>query len=222
MPPQRLYRLFSSFYSSFFTRGAKCVLAATTVALTGCAANSPSTSASSHHLLRDAYLSHTQSDPLGAYLTSQDRRHYGNYGMSPAPGEASRSLASTALGALGIKYRFGGDTPSTGFDCSGLVIYAAEKSLGLKLPRKSSDIARLGTSVNRNELKKGDLVFFNTRGHRFSHVGIYLGDKKFVHAPRAGSVVRIESMEAAYWKKRYNGARRLPAGDAIETRLASK
>lgn len=221
MPPHhRLYRSLPSFHSLFFTRGAKCLLAATTVVLAGCATNPPSTSASSHHLIRDAYLSYTQSDPLGAYLKSQDRQNYGT--STPNASEASRSFASTALGALGIKYRFGGDTPSTGFDCSGLVAYAAEKSLGLKLPRKSSDIARLGKSVDRNELKKGDLVFFNTRGHRFSHVGIYLGDKKFVHAPRAGSVVRIESMDIAYWRKRYNGARRLPAGNTAETRLASK
>jgi cell wall-associated NlpC family hydrolase len=112
---------------------------------------------------------------------------------------------------LGIKYRFGGETPNTGFDCSGLVSYAAEKSLGLKLPRSSAEMAREGESVKTSELRKGDLVFFNTRGHRNSHVGIYLGNKQFVHAPRAGAVVRVESMDIAYWKKRYNGARRLAA-----------
>jgi cell wall-associated NlpC family hydrolase len=217
MPPQRLYRLSPYLPSALINRGLKFIIVATTVVLAGCAANTPSKTASSHHLLRDSYLSHTQADPLGAYLRAQD---HGQYGSSS--GDAPRSLASAALGALGVKYRFGGDTPSTGFDCSGLVSYAAEKSLGLKLPRKSSEMARLGKSVDRNELKKGDLVFFNTRGHRFSHVGIYLGDRKFVHAPRAGSVVRIESMDIAYWKKRYNGARRLPAGGVPEPRLAAK
>ncbi|MGE4369185.1 MAG: C40 family peptidase [Burkholderiaceae bacterium] len=133
-------------------------------------------------------------------------------GLHSAPqGSTNPALASTALSVLGIKYRFGGEAPSTGFDCSGLVIYAAEKSLGLKLPRKSRDIAREGIAVKNHELKKGDLVFFNTRGHRFSHVGIYLGNRKFVHAPRSGSVVRIEDMDIGYWKKRYNGARRLVA-----------
>ncbi|MGB6105098.1 MAG: C40 family peptidase [Pusillimonas sp.] len=164
---------------------------------------------------RNHYLAQTQSDPLGAYLTNRERA----YARSPAP-KNTTALASTALSVLGIKYRYGGETPDTGFDCSGLVIYAAEKSLGLKLPRRSADLARLGTSVKRNELKKGDLVFFNTRGHRFSHVGIYLGDRKFVHAPRTGSVVRIESMDIAYWQKRYNGARRLAinTADVLTTR----
>src|SRR3546814_5753784 len=78
----------------------------------------------------------------------------------------SSDLASTALSVLGIKYRYGGEAPNTGFDCSGLVIYAAEKSLGLKLPRRSAEIAQEGISVKRNELKRGDLVFFNTRDRK--------------------------------------------------------
>ena len=162
---------------------------------------------------RDRYLSNVRSDPLGAYLASQDRvnRH-----VNP-------SLASTALNYLGIKYRFGGNTPSQGFDCSGLVRYAAEQSLGLKLPRRSAEMARLGESVKRAELERGDLVFFNTRGQRFSHVGIYLGDGNFVHAPSTGSTVRVESMSKAYWQKRYNGARRLASmggSDAIDVEIA--
>ncbi len=180
--------------------------------MAGCATNASNTSqqhaeTSSTRQYRDNYLSYTQADPLGAYLASREQ----SYSRSPAPG---RSLASTALSVLGIKYRYGGEAPNTGFDCSGLVIYAAEKSLGLKLPRQSSDIAREGVAIKSNELKKGDLVFFNTRGHRFSHVGIYLGNRKFVHAPRKGSVVRIENMDIAYWKKRYNGARRLAASNS--------
>lgn len=119
------------------------------------------------------------------------------------------TIVGTAMRFLGIKYKFGGDTPYTGFDCSGLVAYAAEKSLGLKLPRTSAEIAHEGISIKRTDLKKGDLVFFNTRGRRYSHVGIYLGNEKFVHAPRTGAVVRVEDMNQAYWKKRYNGARRL-------------
>lgn len=144
-----------------------------------------------------------KADPLGAYLASQDFIK-----VSGTP-EDEVNMATLALNQLGIKYRFGGGAPSTGFDCSGLVVYAAEKSLGLKLPRRSAEIAQVGQSVQKSELKEGDLVFFNTRGHRFSHVGIYLGDQKFVHAPRTGSVVRIESMDVNYWKQRYNGARRL-------------
>jgi len=121
----------------------------------------------------------------------------------------ARDLAQAALTQLGIKYRYGGKTPTTGFDCSGLVVYAAEQSLGLTLPHHAATLARLGTEVKRQELRVGDLVFFNTRGRRFSHMGIYLGDHQFVHAPRKGAVVRVERMDKPYWQKRYNGARRL-------------
>jgi len=151
--------------------------------------------------VRSQYLANVSSDPLGAYLAAADqvsRPH-------------TRGLATTALTYLGIKYRFGGNTPSQGFDCSGLVRYAAEKSLGLKLPRRSAEMARLGESIKRNDLERGDLVFFNTRGQRFSHVGIYVGDGKFVHAPSTGAKVRVEDMNIGYWRKRYNGARRLAA-----------
>lgn len=161
---------------------------------------------------RNQYLANVRSDPLGAYLAAQDRV------SRPA---VARGLASTALTYLGIDYSYGGDTPTQGFDCSGLVRYAAEQSLGLKLPRRSADMARLGESIKRNELERGDLVFFNTRGHRFSHVGIYLGEGKFVHAPRTGSQVRVESMNIGYWKKRYNGARRLASADAATPTAAS-
>jgi len=159
---------------------------------------------------RRHYLSQTQADPLGAYLASRDffKSHL-NHG-TPA-------MAATALDMLGTKYRFGGGTPSTGFDCSGLVVYAARKSLGIKLPRESREIAHQGTAIKREELREGDLVFFNTRGHRNSHVGIYLGDEKFVHAPRTGSVVRVENMDVAYWAQRYNGARRLDTEKSYST-----
>ena len=208
MPPQRLFRPFPYAISTRLYTGAKILLLIATAAIAGCATNSNSTQyaqSTPERQLRDNYLSQTRSDPLGAYLDSKEFAYSSRQ-------NTTTTLASAALGALGVKYRYGGDELDTGFDCSGLVIYAAEKSLGLKLPRQSSEIARQGTSVKRSELKKGDLVFFNTRGHRNSHVGIYLGDRKFVHAPRSGSVVRIESMDLAYWKKRYNGARRLVAG----------
>lgn len=151
-------------------------------------------------------MSQTRADPLGAYLASRD--------IIKSPQTESTAFAAAALTMLGIKYRFGGGAPSTGFDCSGLVVYAAEKSLGLKLPRQSADIAKQGEAVKRSELQQGDLVFFNTLGRRFSHVGIYLGDQKFVHAPRTGAVVRVESMDVAYWSKRYNGARRLVSDES--------
>jgi len=200
------------------------MMCAAALALAGCATQTKQTAdASSLHLLRDAYLIQTQSDPLGAWLNNDDslainRAGALDYGSSQVPSSSSsRTLVSTAMRFLGVKYRYGGDTPGEGFDCSGLVAYAAEKSLGLKLPRSAREMAREGISVDRDELRRGDLVFFNTRGHRYSHVGIYLGDHKFVHAPRSGASVRVESMDIAYWRKRYNGARRLEA----EIRTAS-
>ncbi|HRL22102.1 MAG TPA: C40 family peptidase [Alcaligenes sp.] len=217
-------------------RSVKYLLIAAALALTGCATTGTQ-QASSQQQLDDEYYAdydfQTESDPLGAYLAnrarndiniaySSERRQNRGEARESARGGHTPGMASTALSFLGVKYSFGGDAPSTGFDCSGLVSYAAEKSLGLKLPRQSKDIAKQGTSVNRSELRKGDLVFFNTRGARYSHVGIYLGDDKFVHAPRSGSVVRVENMQTTYWKKRYNGARRLAAAQTdTGTRLRS-
>ncbi|MER1966210.1 C40 family peptidase [Castellaniella sp. GW247-6E4] len=206
--------------SRAFTRLSKLFLCAAALALAGCATQTKQTAdASSSHLLRDAYLIQTQADPLGAWLSTDgdlaiNRADSLNYGSSSSP----KTIVSTAMKFLGVKYRYGGDTPGEGFDCSGLVAYAAEKSLGLKLPRSAREMAREGISVDRDELRRGDLVFFNTRGHRYSHVGIYLGDHKFVHAPRSGAKVRVESMDIAYWRKRYNGARRI--GSEIRTAAA--
>lgn len=186
-----------------------------TLVLTGCVTTQGPDSAAADALLaqlKDEYAYSTQSDPLGAYLANRGKTDVvTTYSQSKSFSTTSHnhSFANTALDYLGIKYKFGGNAPSSGFDCSGLVNYVAEKSLGLKLPRRSVEIARLGQKVKPNELEKGDLVFFNTSGQRNSHVGIYLGDNKFVHAPSSGSVVRVEDMTINYWKNRYNGARRL-------------
>ena len=111
---------------------------------------------------------------------------------------------------LGIRYKHGGDGPEEGgFDCSGLVRKVFGDALGLNLPRTAAEMAKVGDKVNKEELKPGDLVFFNTMRRTFSHVGIYLGENRFMHAPSTGSVVRVENMDNAYWMKRFNGARRL-------------
>ncbi|WP_322996834.1 C40 family peptidase [Castellaniella sp.] len=202
------------------SRWARLALCAGLVALAGCATQPRQTAdASSNHLLRDSYLLSTQADPLGAWLDSKDSLAI-DYPRSSAQNTTtpSKTMASTALRFLGVKYRYGGDGPGEGFDCSGLVAYAAEKSLGLKLPRTASSQAQEGISVGRNELRRGDLVFFNTLGRRFSHVGIYLGNQKFVHAPRAGAAIRVENMDISYWRKRYNGARRLKPESATARR----
>ena len=124
----------------------------------------------------------------------------------------SNSIESTLDGALnliGIRYRRGGSTPERGFDCSGFVDHVFREGLGVYLPRSAREMSKTGAPVERDALKPGDLVFFNTMRRAFSHVGIYLGDNLFVHAPRTGGKVRIEDLTARYWVKHFNGARRV-------------
>ena len=122
-----------------------------------------------------------------------------------------QELVVRALSFVGVNYRRGGESPETGFDCSGLVRHVFRESLGLALPRTSRDISRVGETIHREALQPGDLVFFNTLRHGFSHVGIYLGEHRFVHAPASGGEVRVEDMRLNYWSKRFNGARRIAA-----------
>jgi len=122
---------------------------------------------------------------------------------------ATQAALSQALDLLGIRYRMGGTTPENGFDCSGFVGHVFKEGLGLILPRTAKEISQTGETIARDELKPGDLVFFNTMRRTFSHVGIYVGNNQFVHAPRAGGQVRIENMRDTYWAKRFNGARRV-------------
>lgn len=126
-----------------------------------------------------------------------------------APERISSELALLALGQLGVPYANGGGHPSEGFDCSGLVGYVYSEAAGLRLPRTTEGLAKIGASVGARELAPGDLVFYNTLGRADSHVGIYLGDHRFVHAPSSGGVVRIDDMRQRYWAGRYSGARRV-------------
>lgn len=123
--------------------------------------------------------------------------------------ESVQEVLGKALDLIGIRYRRGGTSPETGFDCSGFVNHVFREGLGLYLPHNAKQISNEGEVIGKNELQPGDLVFFNTMRRAFSHVGIYLGDNKFVHAPRSGGVVRVEDMNESYWKKRFNGARRI-------------
>lgn len=113
------------------------------------------------------------------------------------------------LSSIGVDYKYGGNSHATGFDCSGLVAHVFRQGYGINLPRTSMEQSRVGQAVSPDELKPGDLVFYNTLNRPFSHVGIYLGDGRFIHAPKTGSAVRIESLKGAYWAKRWNGARRI-------------
>lgn len=124
------------------------------------------------------------------------------------------ALIDHGMDYLGIRYRFGGNSPATGLDCSGLVQNVFRKSVGLNLPRRAADMARLGQKVDRKALMPGDLVFFNTMRRANSHVGIYVGEGRFLHAPSSGGVVRIDDMGQKYWRTRYNGARRLLASNS--------
>ncbi len=117
-------------------------------------------------------------------------------------------VVERALDLIGIRYRRGGSTPENGFDCSGFVSHVF-RELGTRLPRSSREISHSGESISKNELQPGDLVFFNTMRRAFSHVGIYLGNNQFVHAPASGGAVRIDDLRERYWGKRYNGARRV-------------
>jgi len=129
---------------------------------------------------------------------------------APAPPRAERSEALLqALLALGLDYRYGGSSPATGFDCSGLVAHVYLEAWNIRLPRNTGAQSKAGTPVSLAELRAGDLVFYDTLKRPYSHVGIYLGDGKFVHAPKTGAQVRVESLESSYWAQRYNGARRI-------------
>ncbi len=123
--------------------------------------------------------------------------------------DRAANLAIEAMSLVGIHYRRGGTSPQNGLDCSGLVRYVFREANGTELPRTSAEMSKLGEQVDKSQLQPGDLVFFNTLKRTFSHVGIYLGDNKFIHAPSSGGTVRIESMDLAYWKARFNGARRI-------------
>ena len=123
--------------------------------------------------------------------------------------DRTSDLVVTTMGFLGVPYRRGGNTAETGFDCSGFVDHVYRHTLGISLPRTSRGISKVGKSVSPDELSPGDLVFYNTQHASFSHVGIYVGDGKFVHSPRTGESVRTEDMQTHYWKTRYEGARRI-------------
>ena len=123
-------------------------------------------------------------------------------------------LVFNAMGFLGVPYRRGGISADTGFDCSGFVRAMYEQSVGLLLPRKAEQQAAATQNITRDDLQPGDLVFFNTMRRAFSHVGIYVGDGKFIHSPKPGAEVRVESLTVSYWNRRFDGARRVATGTA--------
>src|SRR5262245_6978931 len=141
----------------------------------------------------------------------------GLFGLLPVPVLATTAPAAAAresplahaLRALGARYTYGGRSPETGFDCSGLIAHAFERSRGLLLPHNAFAQSRMGKPVTRRDLAPGDLVFYNTRNQPFSHVGMYIGNGRFIHAPKPGARVRVERVDTSYWSSRFNGARRV-------------
>lgn len=127
-------------------------------------------------------------------------------------GAKASELVVNAMGFLGVPYRRGGNSVETGFDCSGFVRAMYQQTAGLILPRSADQQAAATQTIEENDLQPGDLVFFNTLRRAFSHVGIYIGDNKFIHSPRAGAEVRVEDMRVGYWQTRFNGARRVETG----------
>lgn len=130
--------------------------------------------------------------------------------------DRTTELVSTAMGFIGVPYRRGGTSAETGFDCSGFVRAIYEQAKGLALPRVAKEQAAATEVIDKKDLRPGDLVFFNTMRRAFSHVGIYLGDGKFIHAPRTGASVRVEDMRVSYWQSRFNGARRVADEQAAD------
>jgi cell wall-associated NlpC family hydrolase len=118
-------------------------------------------------------------------------------------------LTSYAWSLIGVPYKSGGNSPKTGFDCSGFVGHVFQHTANVSLPHEAQQISQLGLKVKSSQLREGDLVFYNTNNQAYSHVGIYLGNDRFIHAPSSGGSVRVEDMKLDYWRKHYNGARRI-------------
>lgn len=156
----------------------------------------------------DDSVSSTQQGPLlRAEKSLQSLREFGDKAK-----DSAANITSYALSLIGVDYRFGGNSPESGLDCSGLIRYVFQQATGISLPRSARDQARVGESIKRDDLQPGDLVFFNTRRFQFSHVGLYIGDNRFIHAPSSGGTVEVSNLDNRYWQKAFNGARRIVAG----------
>lgn len=154
--------------------------------LTGCAVHSPPPNAASS----DGFFQ--QQAPQQSYAAKPE------------------DVLMHAIGLVGTPYQWGGNTPDSGFDCSGLIRYVFDRSASVNLPRTTEQMwSQGGRSINRRQLKSGDVVFFATNGgKRVSHAGIYVGEGRFVHAPSSGGTVRLDQIDSPYWQKTYLAAKR--------------
>jgi len=142
-------------------------------------------------------------------LTQLDEVRHSVADKAHVVADRTADLLVNAMGFIGVPYRRGGSSATTGFDCSGFVRAVYQQTVGMILPRKADQQAASTQVIDKKELQPGDLVFFNTMRRAFSHVGIYMGDGKFIHSPRSGSEVRVEDMRQSYWQRRFDGARRV-------------
>ncbi|MEN9659722.1 MAG: hypothetical protein RL571_3187 [Pseudomonadota bacterium] len=133
----------------------------------------------------------------------------------------AQDMLLQAMSLIGVKYKWGGATPEAGLDCSGFVRYVFQNSMNIALPHNALGMAQSGASIDKEELKPGDLVFFNTLGRTFSHVGIYMGDNRFIHSPRSGKSVEITNLNQSYWTSRFTGARRYDGAGGTPVNMAT-
>jgi len=159
-------------------------------------------------------------DPVSRFLKERGMLAQAQSGSSKLLNQVrdgASGMVLSAMNFLGVRYTRGGNSVESGFDCSGFTRHIFEMSVGLVLPRRADEQAKLSglLAIKKDELKPGDLVFFNTMKRTFSHVGIYVGEGKFIHSPRVGGAVRVEDMRESYWAKRFTGARRADLKDQV-------
>lgn len=150
-------------------------------------------------------------ETISSDVVITERDHPTHHAIADATASAIvQEIVLRAISLIGVRYRWGGETPDNGLDCSGFIQYIFQQAANVALPRTAQGMSQVGTVISRDELQPGDLVFFNTLRRQFSHVGLYLGENHFIHAPSTGKTITIANLQQKYWLSRYNGARRLP------------
>jgi cell wall-associated NlpC family hydrolase len=182
------------------------------IPLAGCATPAAKSSTQASNVLRE--IKAESKAKASASSTSQTAKVANDTSMINANGAEPSAdwradMVMRAMTLLGVSYKFGGNSPDVGLDCSGFVRLVVKDVLGKVLPRRAEEISHSSEAIKAEDLKPGDLVFFNTLKRTFSHVGIYVGNNQFIHSPSAGSTVRIETLDKQYWTSRFDGARRL-------------
>lgn len=154
-------------------------------------------------------LTATPAGAKGLFDTIQPSTRETPNNVQPSWQNTMQDVLLNALSLKGVRYRYGGTSPETGFDCSGFVRYVFREAANISLPHNARAISQIGNIIAPDQLQPGDLVFYNTMKSTFSHVGIYLGNNRFIHAPSSGGGIRVVDMNDAYWSKRFDGARRI-------------